>query len=76
MSLFRLFLVALVTAFVVTNSLRINTRVSVSTQSRRSAFTKCWMTATTDELAVAYDQIKLQVRLIITVSIEVVQIHS
>jgi hypothetical protein len=72
MSLFRLFLVALVTTFVVTNSLRINTRVSVSAQRKRSALTKCWMTATTDELAVAYDQIKQQVRLIITVSLGVV----
>lgn len=69
MSPFRLFLVALVTAFVVTNSLRINSRLSVSTLYKRSPFTQCWMAATTDDdLAVAYNQIKLQVRLIITVS--------
>ena len=67
MSAFRIFLLAFVTAFVVTNSFHLNSKTTYRSRCERARVTTFHMTVTTDELAVAYDQIKQQVRSIFLV---------
>ena len=61
MSVFRIFLLAFVTVFVVANSFHLNSKTTYGLRCERARLTTFHMTATTDELVVAYDQIKQQV---------------
>lgn len=69
MTVFRIFLLALVSVFVVTNSFHLNSIAKYGSRCERARLTSFQMVATTDELAVAYDEIKEQVR-------RTVRVHS
>ena len=62
MSTFCIFLVALVTAFVATNSFHMGATSLYNSKIRSARNFNLLMTVTTDELVVAYEQIKQQVR--------------